>query len=147
MRNEFNSLLSEGTNRASSEVSGCGQWVWPMTELSYTWLFPIRAHSPMLQSQSHGKIVRKLSKKLKVSSRCIAGPTDYLPVRNVRPPSPVLYSANPAPLHLHSLLEQSDSNSSGNTSIKANSVPGEGVIACHAVCVSLIIILTCGNHA
>ena len=36
LRNEFNRLLSEGTNRASSEVSGCGQWVWSMTEISYT---------------------------------------------------------------------------------------------------------------
>ena len=70
-----------------------------------------------------------------MSSRRIAGPTDYLPVRNVRPPSPVLYSANPAPLHLHSLLEQSDSNSSGNTSITANSVPGEGDSMSCSVCV------------
>ena len=36
LRNEFNRLPSEGTNRASSEVSGCGKWVWSMTEISYT---------------------------------------------------------------------------------------------------------------
>ena len=72
------------------------------------------------QSQSHGKIVRKLSKRLKVGSRkatMVTMPTELVPVR---PSSPVLYAARPVPLHQHSQLEQSDSGSSGNTT--ANSL-------------------------
>ena len=67
------------------------------------------------QSQSHGKIVRKLSKRLKVGSRkttMATMPAELLPMR---PSSPVLYASRPTPLHQHSLLEQSDSGSSGNT--------------------------------
>jgi hypothetical protein len=76
-------------------------------------LFPPPTHPP--QSQSHGKIVRKLSKRLKVGSRkatMATMPAELLPMR---PSSPVLYAARPTPLHPHSLLEQSDSGSSGNT--------------------------------
>ena len=66
------------------------------------------------QSQSHGKIVRKLSKRLKVGSRkttMATMPAELLPMR---PSSPVLYASRPAPLNQHSLLE-SDSGSLGNT--------------------------------
>ena len=64
------------------------------------------------QSQSHGKIVRRLSKKLKVGTRKLAPPNEFA---SVRPHSPVLYAAKPTPLYMHSLLEESDSNSSQNT--------------------------------
>lgn len=66
-----------------------------------------------IQSQSHGKIVRKLSKKLKVSGRKVTPPNDFMAVR---PSSPVLFSMHPSvissPLHLPSLVEESGSFSS-----------------------------------
>ena len=84
-------------------------------------LHPTHTHTHThTQSQSHGKIVRKLSKRLKVGSRkttMATMPAELLPMR---PSSPVLYASRPAPLHQHSLLEQSDSGSSGNNT--ANSL-------------------------
>ena len=62
---------------------------------------------PPPQSQSHGKIVRRLSKKLKVASRTRMHPhsADHAGFVPVRSSSPVLMSSNPVPLHMQSLLE------------------------------------------
>ena len=79
--------------------------------------FPLSPSPSFLspQSQSHGRIVRKLSKRLKVGSRkttMATMPAEMLPMR---PSSPVLFASRPTPLYQHSLLEKSDSGSSGNT--------------------------------
>ena len=90
------------------------------------------------QSQSHGKIVRRLSKKLKVGSRKVVPPNEFAAVR---PHSPVLYHAKPTPLYLHSLLEQSDSGSSQNTT--TNSV---GMYMYIVLCVYLIVVVSRNNY-
>ena len=67
-------------------------------------------HQHTTQSQSHGKIVRKLSKRLKVGSRARMHPhphsSDHAEFVPVRPSSPVLMSSNPIPLHMTSLMEE-----------------------------------------
>ena len=95
----------------------------PLSLFSLSPSLSLPPHTP--QSQSHGKIVRKLSKRLKVGSRkatMATMPAELLPMR---PSSPVLFASRPAPLHQHSLLEQSDSGSSGNT---ANSLGRWGIV-------------------
>ena len=72
-----------------------------------------------MQSQSHGRIVRKLSKRLKVGSRTRqhthTHSDHHSDFRQVRAPSPVLISSNPVPLHMQSLLEE-DRESTSSTS-------------------------------
>jgi hypothetical protein len=74
---EFEALLKEGTTRVSTEP------------------------------QSHGKIVRRLSKKLKVGTRRMPSPSsDFLPMR---PSSPVLFASHPLPSSFSPLMEEDSS--------------------------------------
>ena len=121
LKTEFSNLLVEGTDRATSEVSVRWEGVceWLHMEVYLVLLVYLPPPSPFLfppiptQSQSHGKIVRKLSKKLKVTGRRMTPPNEFM---LMRPSSPVLSSSllshTASPRHLPSLLEESGSNSS-----------------------------------
>jgi len=84
------------------------------------------AYFPM-QSQSHGKLVRRLSKRLKVGSRVrthqSSSSSNHSEFLSVRPHSPVLVSNNPVPLHMQSLLEEEGESSSSLNTSSASSEP------------------------
>ena len=71
----------------------------------------------VVQSQAHGRIVRKLSKKLKVSSRKYPGTSGFSPLRSS---SPVLYTSQTPPRcpsnHFHSGSDESDWSPANHTS-------------------------------
>ena len=70
----------------------------------------------VVQSQAHGRIVRKLSKKLKVSSRKYLGTSGFSPLRSS---SPVLYTSQTPPRcpsnHFHSGSNESDWSPANHT--------------------------------
>ena len=70
-----------------------------------------------MQSQAHGRILHKLSKKLKVSSRKYPGMSGFSPLRSS---SPVLYTSQTPPRcpsnHFHSGSDESDWSPANHTS-------------------------------
>jgi len=78
------------------------------------------------QSQFHGRIVRKLSKKLKVGGRkLVTPPSDFVPVRSS---SPVLFSVNTPPITLHSLVEEEEEVEGGGRGIVHNGTDSVGEV-------------------
>ena len=75
--------------------------------LSISWMIKVLSLylvSLLSQPQSHGKIVRKLSRRLKVGTRKVTPPSsEIIPIR---PSSPVLIPSNPLPTHFSPLLEE-----------------------------------------